>query len=237
MQTHSRRGFSNALDILIDESSRSVQQCSHKQLGRWPREVHRAHRASAVNLAHYFALRKVDLRRIQERLAWLGVSSLGRSETHVLANPNKVLGILNMLAGRQWMPETGKETGGYERGRALLYRNADALFGGEPAGRSVRIMVTLPSEAASDHSPDPPQILIFRRRPRIRRRRCVRRPGARSSRRSPLVVPADASLGYDVTPPAAAGVAPAGTALPVALGPYCRRTRSPATIGCVGAVP
>ena len=36
-------------------------------------------RGSAHNLAHYLALRAHELRPLQEKLAWVGVSSLGRS--------------------------------------------------------------------------------------------------------------------------------------------------------------
>jgi len=142
------------LETIIDEllALRVAVLAYEKQLSRWIKPVHRAHRASAVNLAHYLALRRVDLRRIQERLSWIGVSSLGRLETHVLANLNKVLGVLHTLNGQRWTRGPGKESIGYARGRALLYRNAETLFGSEPARRSVRIMVTLPSEAASDRS-------------------------------------------------------------------------------------
>jgi pyruvate kinase len=106
------------------------------------------HRASARNLAHYLAFRREDLRDLQERLAWLGVSSLGRSETHVLASVDKVLGILHALLGQAWTPLD--EPVGHHRGPALLARHAQALFGAVPAGRATRIMVTLPSEAATD---------------------------------------------------------------------------------------
>jgi hypothetical protein len=41
---------------------------------------------SAVNVAHYVALRHEDLRELQARLSELGLSSLGRSEPGVLAN-------------------------------------------------------------------------------------------------------------------------------------------------------
>ena len=76
---------------LIEEllALRAAAVASEVGLRRWLKPVHHDHRASAVNLAHYLALRKVDLRRIQERLSQLGVSSLGRSETHVLANLDK----------------------------------------------------------------------------------------------------------------------------------------------------
>lgn len=40
---------------------------------------------SAENLIHYLALRRHDLRTLQSELAELGLSSLGRSESHVMA--------------------------------------------------------------------------------------------------------------------------------------------------------
>ena len=54
-------------------------------------------RDSARNLVHFLAMRATDLRGLQSQLAWLGVSSLGRSESHVLANVDKVLGIARAL--------------------------------------------------------------------------------------------------------------------------------------------
>ena len=106
--------------------------------------------ASARNLAHYLALRRTDIRPLQERLAWIGVSSLGRAETHVLANLDKVVGILSRLADRPWTPRIEDEPVGFSRGRTLLERHAEDLLGPAPAGRAVRIMVTLPGEAATD---------------------------------------------------------------------------------------
>jgi pyruvate kinase len=106
--------------------------------------------ASATNLAHYLALRRFDLRRVQDRLAEMGLSSLGRSETHVLANLDKVLGILHRLAGRPWQERKADEPAGYSTGARLLEGRAEALFGASPADRRVRIMVTMPSEAAHD---------------------------------------------------------------------------------------
>ncbi|MBK7004213.1 MAG: pyruvate kinase [Burkholderiales bacterium] len=107
---------------------------------------------SARNLVHYLALRGHELRPIQERLAWLGLSSLGRSESHVLANLDKVLGILHCLTGQDWVDQSPLEPAGSVTGRRLLRRHAVQLLGDHPAGRPVRIMVTIPSEAASDYS-------------------------------------------------------------------------------------
>ena len=41
------------------------------------------HLHSARNLIHYLALRRHDIRRLQESLTSLGLSSLGRSEAHI----------------------------------------------------------------------------------------------------------------------------------------------------------
>ena len=44
-----------------------------------------AYAGSAANLAAYLAFRLHDVREIQEELAVLGLSSLGRTESHVRA--------------------------------------------------------------------------------------------------------------------------------------------------------
>ncbi len=69
-----------------------------------------AYSVSSRNLLHYLALRRHDIRPLQDKLASYGLSSLGRSESRVLAN-----------------------------------------LGPKPEGRHVRIMVTMPSEAAKDY--------------------------------------------------------------------------------------
>ena len=157
MKSDGRRATTDAWDsgickVLIDElwALRGSMLDYESRLAPWFQDVDPAHAPSACNLAHYLALRRFDMRRLQERLAWVGVSSLGRAETHVLANLDKVLGILHRLVGRRWTPHTEDEPAGFQRGAALLQRHAEALFGTPPADRDVRIMVTLPSEAASD---------------------------------------------------------------------------------------
>lgn len=109
-------------------------------------------RESARNLIHYLALRVRDLRPLQEQLAWLGLSSLGRSESHVLANLNKVLSLLHRITGQSWANRSAEEPAGSVSSRRLLETHAVDLLGDYPLGRPVRIMVTLPSAAAHDFS-------------------------------------------------------------------------------------
>src|SRR5579863_482601 len=56
--------------------------------------VHPDHRASAANLIHYLALRMHDIRQLQAQLASLGLSSLGRTEQHVIGGLDAVMKIL-----------------------------------------------------------------------------------------------------------------------------------------------
>lgn len=106
---------------------------------------------SAVNLVHYVALRRRDLRSLQMRLAETGLSSLGRSESHVLANLDLVIRLLAKVVGKNVDTAIADDDSrAFSKGRDLLAHNTVALFGQPPADRSVRIMVTLPTEAAFD---------------------------------------------------------------------------------------
>lgn len=105
---------------------------------------------SAINLLQYLALRRFDLRDAQRVLAELGLSSLGRAESHVREGLNAVRRALHLLAESEWTPPQGSMLT-LEDGEALLVRHTDALFGPPPARRSVRIMVTMPSEAANEY--------------------------------------------------------------------------------------
>jgi len=101
---------------------------------------------------HYLALRRRDLRPLQLRLASLGLSSLGRAESHVLATVDAVLEVLHRMVNRTWQPPL-EETAviDFAYGQRLLAEHTDALLGPAPGGRRVRIMVTMPTEAADDY--------------------------------------------------------------------------------------
>ena len=116
------------------------------------RDVHPSFRRSACNLVHYLALRRHDIRALQEQLAMLGLSSLGRTESHVLAGLDAVLRILNHLADRpRPEPALAAPALTFAKGNALLAEHTEAVLGPRPRERNVRIMVTMPSEAAYDY--------------------------------------------------------------------------------------
>ena len=126
---------------------------SEAAFGERLNEIHPTYRVSARNLVHYIAFRRRDIRRIQKQLAALGLSSLGRSEAAVLATFNGVITNLHRLGeipekhrGRHPPPVDSDD------GRHLLQHHTHALLGPRPSRRFVRIMVTMPPEAADDYA-------------------------------------------------------------------------------------
>jgi pyruvate kinase len=115
----------------------------------WLSAVAPEHRSSARNLVHYWAIRQHDLRELQAGLAVFGLSSLGRSESHVQATLAAVRSaIAAMIAGR-WQPPAPSAVP-IDQGPGILRQNTVELLGRQPAHRMTRIMVTLPSEAATN---------------------------------------------------------------------------------------
>jgi pyruvate kinase len=109
-------------------------------------------RTSARNLLQYLALRRHDLRRLQIELADRGLSSLGRAEGHTLYTIDAVLA--NLRAASRSGARASRPLAGLtpREGRRLLDRRARRLLGPARPGRLTRIMVTLPSEAATHYS-------------------------------------------------------------------------------------
>lgn len=116
-------------------------------------KIHPNHQASARNLLHYLVLRRSDLRPLQLGLAELGLSSLGRAESHVLATIDAVLKAMHSLAGSVWSPPAHEEEIiQFNQGAELLAKHTESLLGAASLEPRVRIMVTMPSEAANDYA-------------------------------------------------------------------------------------
>lgn len=132
------------LDDLLD--------CVAAGEGTWADEIASVapeYRDSARNMAHYWALRQRDLRELQLRLADFGLSSLGRSEAHVEASLQLVRAAVHSLMQTGWRQPEPVALSRVE-GRELLRHNTVHLLGPMPQNRETHIMVTLPSEAATD---------------------------------------------------------------------------------------
>ncbi|MGO8951280.1 MAG: pyruvate kinase [Ktedonobacterales bacterium] len=132
-----------------------VYEQGERMFQRWqPYISQRSFVSSARNLAYYLALRRNDLRDIQAGLAPWGLSSLGRSESRVLATLDAVIATLGALSGE--VPDSlppRPSMSAFTQGMHALERNTDALFGKTIIQhRSIRIMATLPTEAATEYS-------------------------------------------------------------------------------------
>lgn len=107
---------------------------------------------SARNLAAYIAFRRRDIRDIQPALSSWGLSSLGRSEPHILASLDAVILALRLMEGESVPTASRREAANVVARRTdLLAGHAERLFGPMPRGRWARIMVTMPTEAAEHY--------------------------------------------------------------------------------------
>ncbi|HJR34598.1 MAG TPA: pyruvate kinase, partial [Gemmatimonadales bacterium] len=116
-----------------------------------PGAIHPSFLPSAHNLLHYLELRQRDRRPLQQRLAELGLSSLGRAESRVLATLDAVIRALAELAQAPMPPlEEEDHPLDFAEGQALLAGHTTDLLGESRPDRPVRIIVTMPTEAAGD---------------------------------------------------------------------------------------
>ncbi len=113
-------------------------------------KVHLDNQKSARNLLQYMAFRLHDIRDLQLLLTEWGLSSLGRAERKVQATLDTVLQAMHLIVGKSWQPNE-KPPVCYRDARQTLEDNTDKLLGGHPAGRRVRIMVTMPGDGGSNY--------------------------------------------------------------------------------------
>lgn len=107
---------------------------------------------SARNLIHYLALRSMEIRPLQSKLHENGFASLTDSETHILAQINKIIGLLEQLiTSSAYKPHAMQQPViDFSEGKSLLDHHVDGLFGTLESTGKVKVMVTMPSEAATD---------------------------------------------------------------------------------------
>ncbi len=161
MNHNSSNSDSNQLQRLI-ESLNTIRVSAYwleQEFSEDLSQVSQPHFESSRNLLHYLALRRHDLREIQEELANLGLSSMGRAESHVLGTLHPVLEILHKLDNREYVKSPEPHSIKYYDGRLKLRNNTRDLLGPSPSvseaenhrSSPIRIMVTMPSIAAEDY--------------------------------------------------------------------------------------
>ena len=111
--------------------------------------VHPEYRDSARNLVHYLALRGSDIQELQGDLQNLGLSTLSRAESNVMASVHAVQSALQTMAGKTDATENSKP-GALQLKNPEADTHRKAILGNTPDGRDVSIMVTLPREAGTN---------------------------------------------------------------------------------------
>ncbi|MBW4586370.1 pyruvate kinase [Aetokthonos hydrillicola Thurmond2011] len=140
------------LNTLQDLRQVVIQQ-GDEIFNQWRSRIQReAFLSSSLNLAYYLALRRHDLRPLQTALMPWGLSSLGRIEGRVLPNLDAVIATLGLLcqADPSSLPSHPPLTAFFE-GDHQLQQHTEDIFGKTLSHRRVRIMVTLPTQAASNY--------------------------------------------------------------------------------------
>ena len=113
-------------------------------------DVHPNYQKSARNLVHYQTFRKFDLRNTQKKLRNFGITRFGNAEAHIKASLLKAIQLLYSLK-KEEPKGIGKAGLSMKNGKRLLNKNTKELLGFRSKGRRVRIMVTLPTQAAFDY--------------------------------------------------------------------------------------
>lgn len=137
----------------LQELRQNVEREGQITFNQWRSHIHRSDFiGSALNLAQYLALRRYDLRSLQAALIPWGLSSLGRIEPRVIPTLDAVIATLEMICGFDVGTHNRPSIEAFMEGSNLLRQHTTTLFGTAPTHRHVRIMVTLPTEAASNYT-------------------------------------------------------------------------------------
>lgn len=123
-----------------------------RMLAAEPDEPAGPNAASARNLAHYLALREADARPLQDQLRALGLSSLGRAEACALATVRAAAHAAEAITrepAERTQPACDAPVS-IEHADHLRDERTERTLGPRPRGRSTRVMVTLPTTAASN---------------------------------------------------------------------------------------
>jgi pyruvate kinase len=135
------------LDDLISE----VRRAGDQRTATWQEALEGSeYEGCARNLGHYLALRHRDIRSLQRNLAILGLSSLGRLESHVLPALEATRASLAAVARENASERPSDDT--FLAGDRCLEHRRTALFGDPSPKRPIALLITCPTEAADNPS-------------------------------------------------------------------------------------
>jgi pyruvate kinase len=118
----------------IEDEAKALEKKYEKRL----KKIHPTNQKSALNLIHYLALRNQDIRELQDTLGQLGISRLGRAESHVMASVAAVKNLLNKILKNENI-KVEKPPVSFKKGRKILRTNTSSLLGKKLKGSKVRI--------------------------------------------------------------------------------------------------
>ena len=137
---------------LIEELDRLLktlekQEDKHHRISQ---KLSPVHRKGWRNMLHYKTLRSQDIRPLQKKLGYLGISRFGNAEAHIRSS---ILQSKRLLEG--FNPKGLKPNHHLERSiresKELLKQNTQLLFGPSDQKRRVRVMVTLGPQAIQSY--------------------------------------------------------------------------------------
>lgn len=105
---------------------------------------------SLTNMYHYLRLRQKDNIELQDKLTKLGLSSLGRSQPHILHSLDLIIELLSKCQNVEY--QKSPDALSVDEAEEIMAKRA-SMFGGEPKPKKrakTKIMLTLPSEAAKN---------------------------------------------------------------------------------------
>lgn len=110
-------------------------------------KVHDDQKIAANNLIHYLTLRSVDIRKLQDDLHMMGLSSLASSESHIRSQ----LQAIHKILGKKYLSEQ-KEICDYEWSIQNRGLKSAQLFGEKDSSALPSLMITFDGSFADDYT-------------------------------------------------------------------------------------
>ncbi len=140
-----------AIQTMLDQVEEMIHQLKEDQEKNLHSVscTHKIYQKSAANLLDYLSLRSHDLRELQRKLGYLGISRLARAEAHTMASLETTRFYLKCVLKQE--PVWPKNhTISIKKAEKKLAKNTSQLFGEPIKNRRQRIMVTMPGFASED---------------------------------------------------------------------------------------